>query len=132
MATGMIEIMKVAALEAMENGKPCDIRTGKIVSTSPLKIKINDNLTLPASVLVVPEHLTDHTVKVSMNWTTSSVSNHTHTYDDGTTGGNGSHNHSLSSNGEKSITIHNALRVGDLVCLIRNQGGKTYYIIDRI
>lgn len=147
MSTGMIEIMKVAAMNVYENSKPCDVRVGTVVSVSPLKIKINDNLILPESVLVVPKHLTDYTVNVSMHWDTNSVNNHSHQYSgttgsgsdpshshgySGTTEGAGKHNHTVSSNGERSITIHNALKVGDMVALIRNQGGKTYYITDRV
>lgn len=147
MATGMIEIMKMAAMDAIENGKPCDVRVGTVTSVSPLKIKINDELILPESVLIVPEHLTDYTVGVSFNWDTHTVSNHSHSYSGSVNSGGdpahghsfsgntkeaGSHKHTLSSDGDKSITIHNALQLGDMVSLIRTQGGKQYYILDRV
>ena len=107
-----------------EQGKPTDIRYGTVVSTSPLKVQISAELTLPQSVLVVPRSLTDYTVNVSMNWNTGNSS-----------GGAGesafaSHSHSVS--GTKSITIHNGLKVGDKVLLLRQQGGQSYIILDKI
>ena len=107
-----------------EQGKPTDIRYGTVVSASPLKVQISAELTLPQSVLVVPQSLTDYTVSVSVNWNTTSES-----------GGAGesafaSHNHGI--NGTKSITIHNGLKVGDKVLLLRQQGGQSYIILDKI
>ena len=107
-----------------DQSKPTDIRYGTVVSTSPLKVQISAELTLPQSVLVVPRSLTDYTVSVSVNWNTTSES-----------GGAGdsafaSHNHGI--NGTKSITIHNGLKVGDKVLLLRQQGGQSYIILDKI
>ena len=116
-----------------EQGKPTDIRYGTVVSTSPLKVQISAELTLPQSVLVVPQSLTNYTVDVTMNWSTDSHT-HTHTITDTYMGGgsasNETHNHSLT--GKKTITIHNGLKVGDKVLLLRQQGGQSYIILDKI
>lgn len=154
MSTGLIDIMKRSAMDAMDNAKMCDLRYGKVVSTSPLKVQITNLLTIPESMLVVPQHLTDYDVYVSLNWTTESVPNHTHQYGgstestgggsgeyafsshahsySGTTQGAGYHDHSLISKKTKVMTIHNALKVGDKVALLRKQGGQSYFILDRI
>lgn len=154
MATGLIDIMKRAALDANDNAQLCDLRFGTVVSTSPLKVQITNLFTIPSSALIVPQHLSDYTVSVSMNWDTTSVGNHSHEYSgntnntsggtdmsafeshshsySGTTQGAGSHNHFVSSDGSKTITIHNALKVGDKVALLRKQGGQSYFILDRI
>ena len=34
--------------------------------------------------------------------------------------------------GRKEFKIHNKLEAGDVVLMIREQGGKHYYVIDRI
>ena len=116
--------VKLAALQMMENNRMCDLQFGTVVSASPLKVKITELLTLPQSVLIVPEHLTDHTVDVTVNWNTGNRSG----------GSNAeafaSHNHGIS--GKKTMTIHNALKVGDKVALIRKTGGQSYFILDRI
>ena len=85
-----------------EQGKPTDIRYGKVISTSPLRVQISTELTLPQSVLVVPKSLTDHTVEVMID------------------------------NVIKPMTIRNALKVGDKVLLLRQQGGQSYIILDKI
>lgn len=124
MSTGLIDIMKRAALDATDNAQMCDLRYGKVVSTKPLKVQVTNLFTIPESLLVVPEHLTDHAVSVTINWNTG---------DRG--GGDGmasfaSHNHSVS--GKKTMTIHGALKVGDKVALLRKTGGQSYFILDRI
>ena len=116
--------IKMISKASSDQSKPTDIRYGTVVSTSPLKVQISAELTLPQSVLVVPRSLTDYTVSVSMNWNTTSES-----------GGAGesafaSHNHGI--NGTKSITIHNGLKVGDKVLLLRQQGGQSYIVLDKI
>lgn len=94
--------VKTAAMQYIENAKLCDLRFGSVVSIKPLKVKISSVLTLPSSVLIVPQHLKDYKVNMS------------------------------DSSGTKTITIKNALKVGDKVALIRSTGGQSYYILDRI
>ena len=124
MATGLIDVMKRASMEAVANAQMCDLRYGEVTSVNPLKVHITNLFTIPASMLVVPEHLTDHKVDVTIDWTT-----------DSTSGGSGesafsSHNHTVK--GKKSMTIHGALKVGDKVAMVRKQGGQSYFILDRI
>ena len=124
MSRSLSGAIKMISKASSDQSKPTDIRYGTVVSTSPLKVQISAELTLPQSVLVVPRSLTDYTVSVSVNWNTTSES-----------GGAGdsafaSHNHGI--NGTKSITIHNGLKVGDKVLLLRQQGGQSYIILDKI
>lgn len=102
MSTGLIELIKRVALDVVTNEQMCDLRYGTVVSTNPLRVQITNLLTLPRSSLIVPKHLTNYTVSV----TTSESSD--------------------------TITIHNALKVGDKVALLRKQGGQSYFILDRI
>lgn len=148
MATGLIDIMKRASMDAMDANQMCDLRFGTVVGVSPLKVQITNQFTIPESLLIVPKGLTDFTVSVSMDWSTNSVPNHSHNYSgttenssagtshthaySGTTGEAGSHSHKFTSSKDKTITIHNALKVGDKVALIRKTGGQSYYILDRI
>lgn len=125
MATGLIDIMKRASMDAMENNQMCDLRFGTVTSVSPLRVQITNLLTIPESLLIVPEKLTDYTIEVTpLSWVTENTS-----------GGSGdssfsSHNHSIV--GKKKIIIHNALKVGDKVALLRKTGGQAYYILDRL
>jgi hypothetical protein len=154
MSTGIIEIIKRAALEAMENAQPTDIRTGLVIETDPLTIQITPQFILPESVLIVPRHLTDYTVKVSFNWETEEAGSHNHSYSGNTEnvgGGSGEealsehshtytgsvstvndHTHIIESVEEKKLTIHNKLEKEDKVALLKQKGGQFYYILDRI
>lgn len=115
MATGLIDIMKRAAMEANDTQQPCDLRFGTVTSVAPLKIRITNQFILPESVLVVPEHLTDRKVTVTLDsW--------------GTSGGD--HSHTVT--GKRTMTIHNALKIGDKVALLRKTGGQSYFILDRV
>jgi hypothetical protein len=116
MSTGLIDIMKRASMDAMDNAQMCDLRYGTVVSVNPLKVQITDLFTIPESLLVVPQHLTNHSVNVTVNWLTDSPLDY--------------HNHPI--NGEKTMTINNALKVNDKVALLRKQGGQSYFILDRI
>ena len=155
MATGLIDIMKRASLDVMDSNQMCDLRFGTVISVSPLKVQITNQFTIPESLLIVPKSLTNYEVSVSMNWSTGEAGSHHHGYSgttnnetpsfssenpnlvhthkyQGSTENNGSHSHTISSGGERTITINNALKVGDKVARIRKTGGQSYYILDRI
>lgn len=144
MATGLIELIKIAAMEAIENGKPCDLRFGDVVSISPLKVRITSDFILPESLLVVSKHLTDYSTNANIGL-------------GGTSGGGGSGFDisviddtlyiksavaTVSDDGvsefetegvdERTLTVYNGLEVGDNVVLLRNQGGTKYLILDRV
>ena len=131
MASGLVDIMKRAAMDAYGNQQPTDLRVGTVVSVKPLRVQVTAQLTIPESLLIVPENLTDYTVKVSFNWQSETVLPHNHSYSEGVTGDSGAHRHQIQSSGDKTITIHNALKIGDKVALIRKQGGQSYFILDR-
>ena len=125
MSTGLIDIIKRSALEAVESTKPSDLRYGTVVSVSPLKVRVTAQFTIPESMLIVPESLTDHDVKVSALWETKNKA-----------GGIGeesfaSHNHDIQL-AQQTLTIHNALKVGDKVALLRQAGGQHFLILDRL
>lgn len=129
MSTGLLDVVKRAALEAVENHKPADLRYGTVTSVKPLKIKVTNLFTIPEAMLVVPEHLTDHEIKVSVKsdygWHTQNRS-----------GGSGdssfaSHNHGITVDKLKFF-VHNALKVGDKVALMRQAGGQTFLVLDRL
>lgn len=103
MATGLIDVIKRAAMDAINNAQMCDLRVGTVVSTAPLKVKVSNVFTVPNTLLIVPQHLTDYEVSVK-----------------------------LSGTEEQTLEIKNALKTGDRVALLRKQGGQSYFILDRI
>lgn len=104
MSTGIINIIKRASMDAMDNAQLCDFRTGTVVDVSPLRVRITQQFTIPSSMLIVPKHLTNYKVDITTDESTE----------------------------KQTLTIHNELKVGDKVALLRKQGGQSYFILDRI
>lgn len=123
-AVALVKLIKRAAVEAVNAGKPVEICFGKVTSNSPLKILVDQKMTLGKSQLVLARNVTDFETEVTVDWLTENKS-----------GGSGdssfaSHNHPIK--GKKKITVHNGLVVGDEVILFRQQGGQKYIVVDRI
>lgn len=139
MATGLIDIMKRAALDASDAAKFADLRYGTVVSVNPLKVQITNQFSIPESMLIVPKHLTNYTIECLFEQPYQSLSGTTGISDTLSTETDKIKNHThpvtLSSSGSSqstSITLKNALKVGDKVALLRQQGGQSYFILDKI
>jgi len=118
-AVELLKILKKAAIEAVSASKPAEICFGKVTSISPLKIYVDQKITLGKSQLVLARNVTDYQTEVTVDWLTENNG-----------GGIALHNHKII--GRKKITVHNGLAVGDEVILIRQQGGQKYIVADKI
>ena len=103
---GLVEALKRAALEAFEAAKPVNVCFGEVVSISPLKINVEQKMTLGEKQLILTRNVTDFNTTVSVNWTYES--------------------------GKKKLTIHNGLAVGEKVILLRQQEGQRFIVVDRV
>lgn len=102
-ATDLYNAIKLAAVKAVEASQPCDFLFGKVTSTYPLKIFVEQRMTLTSAQLVLTRNVTDYTVDVSVDWDTE----------------------------VHKITIHNGLKIGDSVVLLKKKGGQKYLILDK-
>ena len=98
----LVKLMKKVAMDAVNASKPANIVFGKVISISPLKIKVDQKLILTSAQLVLSERVTDFRLSV--------------TVDDIV----------------KTISVNNALTSGDNVILMQMSGGQKYVVIDRI
>ncbi len=145
---GIIQTLSPTELEILQ---------GVVISEAPLRIQmLNDNKhVITENLIIVPRHLTDyHTVvdielaegRIDSNTTTSG--GHTHPYS-GTTDPDGDpiHTHYYSGTTQSSshshdmddfniyranMTVYNALKEGETVHILSLNGGKRYYVLDRI
>ena len=120
----LLNVIKKAAVDAVNASQPSDFYFGKVTSAKPLKILVEQKMTLSTAQLVLTRNVTDFKTKVTVDWSTGTRS-----------GGSGedsfaSHSHSIS--GTKEITIHNALQKGDEVILLKQKGGQKYLVLDRV
>lgn len=159
-ATDFVKLVKQAALDVMDSIKPVNVFFGEVMSSSPLKINVEQKMTLGENQLVLSRNVTDFETELDIEWKTEEACvdmAHSHdaalnisvvsevlpeeleitinnTVDNcvkiGEAAVNSSHSHTLS--GRKKITIHNSLVVGDKVILIRQQEGQKFIVIDRI
>lgn len=107
-------------------GDGVEVLQGIVKSVGPLKIQIvnDEKLTIGPNITYIPRHLTDYSTEVTVSWRTENAS-----------GGSGdaayaSHSHAIT--GRKTITVHNALKVGDRVHVLSFNHGKQYYVLDRV
>ena len=103
-ANDLLNIVKKAALKAVDASQPCDFLFGKVISTEPLKISVEQRMTLGAAQLVLTRNVTDFKTNVTVAWWSET----------------------------REMTIHNALRIGDEVILLKQKGGQKYLVLDRV
>lgn len=126
----IVKLMRTNSVNAVNQGQPMSLYFGTVVSTSPLSINIAQNMTLTDQFLILTNAVRDHSVDITVSWTT--IEN-THKHGNGNGGSptdDATHNHNIQ--GKKTITIHNGLTVGEQVLLLRVQGGQSYVVIDRV
>ena len=100
-----VEVVKKAAVEAVEAGKPVNLLFGEVISASPLKIQVDQKAIYTEKMLVLTRNVTDFEVDMTVS-------------------------HPIK--GRKKFKVHNALVVGDWVVLARMQKGKKFVVLDRI
>lgn len=132
-ANGLVEAMKRAARDEREASKPVNVCFGQVVSISPLKINVEQKMSLSKEQLVLTRNVTDYMTTVTVQWESGEEKiRHRHKNKDGTDTDYEEILHSHSIVGQKNFLMHNALEVGEEVVLIRQQGGQKYIVIDRI
>ncbi len=102
-ASGFLEILKKAALDAQEAAKPVNVQFGEVKSKAPLKISVEQKMMLGEAQLIFTRNVTEYRTTVTVQGEI-----------------------------KKDIMIHNALQVGDKVILIRQQEGQKFIVVDRI
>lgn len=98
-----LELMKVAAREMMDSQKLVMAIAGTVLTTSPLKIQIDQKLTLEADELVLLRTVKNYQTQIY-----------------------------IPNYGTQTCTVKNELSAGDTVLLLRWQGGQKYIVLDKV
>lgn len=120
----LIEIIKIAAVDAVKASNPAAILFGTVTSASPLKINVEQKLTLDESHLVLSSLVSEFQVDITFNHTTENTS--------GGTGDSSFESHNHKVEGKKTATIHFGLKKDERVTLVKVQGGQKYIVLDRV
>lgn len=144
--------IKTAAMDAVNASKQTGIVFGNVISVDPLKINIEQKLTLSMAQLVLTRNVTDYTVFMTVNHQTNQSQGsvdltHKHSFT-GSTSNDLSHSHSCSGDtenggqknlthshnyeGKKTFLMHNALKIGEKVIMIQALGGQKFIVMDRV
>lgn len=100
----LIKIIKKAAIDAVMARKPMAMCMGEVVSASPLKISIDQKMTLSATQLMLTSAVRDFEVET--------------TADD--------------SPDCNKISVHLGMNIGEKVILLRCDGGQKFIVLDRL
>ena len=144
----MIEVIQDIIRQSIDFNKFSDITYGEVVGVDPLKIKLNEILTLEEENIILTNAVKDHEIDITVQWETEDkniqgVDTHTHPFIDTgalgitknaetlpSTNINSTHKHDIK--GKKKIIVHNKLKSGEKVLMIKTYGGQKYVVIDRI
>lgn len=103
----LLRIIKSASKEAVEAAKPTNVVFGRVESVEPLGIRIDQKMLLDSYDLVLSRSVSNYDIDISINWGSELT-------------------------GIKKITVTNALKAGEKVILVRQQGGEKYIVLDRV
>jgi len=157
----LVKAVKTAAADTVKAMKPFAFLYGTVTSTSPLRIEVDQKMTLTADQLLLTNAVRDFSVNATVEHTTEAAlgsaniahthpysgntDNHNHSYTGGTTGNataaysgttqsGGAYNltHTHAYTGKKKYTFHFGLTVGEKVMLLRCDRGQRFIILDRV
>ncbi|MCM1299574.1 MAG: DUF2577 domain-containing protein [Firmicutes bacterium] len=135
-AAELLKIIKAAAASAVSAEKPAELCFGTVTSTAPLKITVEQKLTLTEKQLILTKAVTDHTLDIEVSHYTVNDGfmngKHTHTVCAVTDSGNLDTVHKHAYKGRKRVRIYNGLLAGETVLLLRVQGGQRFVVLDRL
>lgn len=152
-----VEIIKQTAIEAVDAKNPVAVMFGTVKSISPLEINVEQKLSLTEEFLILTNVVKDHEVMMTVEHETEESvglnANHTHkaanTVEASATQGetkidvkvdvktkiektNIDLTHTHEYKGTKTFVIHNGLQVGEMVVLLRVQGGQKYVVLGKV
>lgn len=102
-AGDIIDVIKRAAVSAVDEKQPSKYVFGTVTQVKPLKIKISDKIILTKEFLTLTRNVTAYTTSAK-----------------------------LGNEGFKSLTVSNNLVVGEKVVLIKNAEATGYLVLDRV
>ena len=100
----LVRIIKRMVKETVENEKPTRVMYGKVISTNPLKVNIEQRMVLDKNFLVLSDQLTRKSTRIRIP----------------------------STNDQVDVVFDNSLKVNDKVILLREQGGQKFIILDKV
>ncbi len=122
--TELVKMLKQTALDAVDAKKPAAVYYGTVLSAAPLKIDVEQKMTLSQAQLVLTRAVVEHYVDIEVKHETED--------EEGGTGAEAYEKHKHKYKGRKKIMIYNGLKPGERVIIIRFQEGQKFLVVDRV
>ena len=74
----LLQIIKKAAIEAVEASSPAKVMHGTVTSVSPLNIRIEQRFTIPEEFLTLTKNVRDYELEMTVGHTLEYTEGHTH------------------------------------------------------
>ena len=120
----LVKLLKQLSNDTINNSEPFEYRKGKVETITPLTVRIDQKMLLEKDELILTHLVKDYEVDISVSHETkdfeliesasTDIKKHKHEY-----------------KGRKKIIIHQGLKVGEEVILLKVQGGQNYIVLDR-
>lgn len=124
----LLQMIKKIAVDVYEASQPTDFCFGKVISDDPLKISVEQKIILEAPQLVLSRNVTDYKTQIT-GANIQSVYYSGEFPDGAVEPVDPPHVHAI---GTVDVIVHNALKVGERVILIRKKGGQKFLVLDRV
>lgn len=122
----MNQLIKQLAEEERKEAKPVELVMGKVISVSPLQINAEGlSLLLTEEFLILTHLVRDYQVMLTVDHQTEDAALTENLSTDYK-----AHHHAY--RGKKVFTVHQGLKMGEAVLLLRLQGGQKYVVLDRV
>lgn len=113
----LLQLIKQAATEAVQAGKPVELVLGTVTSEDPLKIRLSKKQEYDEDFLLLPRSVTDYKCEVTVPRREGVAA-------DGS---------AITLEQETlEVTVHGGLKQGEKVLLIRRSGGQQFVVLDRM
>lgn len=133
-AAELVNAVRAAALAATEAAKPVQVCFGRVIRENPLQISVEQKLTLGEAQLVLCRNVTDYKTHITGHnvkdfYYLDKLPDPPETSEPPKRPVEPPHIHAV---GRIEIIVHNALKKGEEVVLLRMQGGQKYLVVDRL
>ena len=122
----LVQLVKKAAVEAVNAAGPMGLCYGTVTSAAPLKIQVDQKKTLTETQLILTNNVRDFAVEM-----TTLPNFHETETESGGSGDASFASHKHRYQGRKKWKVHLALKAGEKVILLRCDGGQKYIVLDR-
>lgn len=126
----IVRIIKQAAIDAVEAQKPCTVLFGTVTKEKPLKILVEQKMTLSEAQLILSRNVTDFQTEISFD--DPNIKQTYTTWDMGESSESTPRKIAFKEKIKHKITTYNALKTGEKVILLRCAGGQRFIVLDRI